>query len=126
MSYPTTRHHLLAELDRIDHLLSGATLLRDDASETADRDPPSPSSKPDADLAVDELSVKQQQVREHKQFEITSGLDRVRDLDGGKVVQFDRILRDDHDTVVYEFRDDDGQWRIFDFGLQSDRDVHVR
>lgn len=74
---------------------------------------------------VDEIPIKQRQIREHKQFEITSDVERVRELDGRRVVQFDQICWDDHDTVVCELRKDDGQWRIFDFGLKRERNLHV-
>jgi SpoVK/Ycf46/Vps4 family AAA+-type ATPase len=74
---------------------------------------------------VDEFSVKQQKIREHKEFEITSDIERVRELNGRRVVQFDRVLWDDHDTVVYELREDDDQWRIFDFGLKRERNLHI-
>jgi len=74
---------------------------------------------------VDELPIKQQKIREHKQFEITSDLERVREPNGRRIIEFDRVLWDDHDTVVYELREDDGRWRIFDFGLKSERNLHV-
>jgi len=74
---------------------------------------------------VDEFTVKEQKIREHKQFEITSDLERVREPAGRRIVLFDRVLWDDHDTVVYELREDDGQWRIFDFGLKRERNLHV-
>jgi hypothetical protein len=74
---------------------------------------------------ADEIPVKQQKIREHKQYEITSDIEQVRELNGRQIVQFDRTLWDDHDTVVYELREDDGQWRIFDFGLKRERNLHI-
>ena len=74
---------------------------------------------------ADEVPIKQQQIREHKQFEIASDIERVRELNGRRVVQFDRILWEDHETVVYELREDEGQWRIFDFGLKRERNLHI-
>jgi ATP-dependent 26S proteasome regulatory subunit len=74
---------------------------------------------------ADEISVKKQQIREHKQYEITSDIEQVRKLNGRRIVQFDRVCWDDHDTVVYELREDDGQWRIFDFGLKRERNLHI-
>ena len=74
---------------------------------------------------VDEIAIKQQKIREHKEFEITTDIERIRELNGRRVVQFDRVLWDDHDTVVYELREDEGQWRIFDFGLKRERNLHI-
>jgi len=35
------------------------------------------------------------------------------------------VLWEDHETVVYELREDEGQWRIFDFGLKRERNLHI-